>query len=176
MQRKRQCCSQWKEKNHLADTHHENSDKIVPDCVESVREGFSARTHPSMHVRIRTTVWMGRLIWGWVRAQTVLVYMCAGAPACHLCVCVDNVVIDCRRPVVRVAVVTRRLCWLHWVKSSSSGCLCGDLGESGSSSCSVPLRFALSLNIFLCDCLSNSLSVSFSVVLHLWSVKFPKAS
>lgn len=37
---------------------------------------------------------------------------CAATPSHHLCVCVGKVVIDYRRPVVRVAVVTRRLCSL----------------------------------------------------------------
>lgn len=69
------------------------------------------RTQACTHALVRQYEWAGS--YGRVRAQTVLVYMCAGAPACHLCVCVDNVVIDCRRPVVRVAVVTRRLFWLH---------------------------------------------------------------
>lgn len=76
--------------------------------------------HVAEHTYTRT--WMSTLTW--VTMCTVFVWMCTATPACHLRVRVDNnVVTDYRRPVVRVAVVTRRLCWMHWVKSSSSsGC------------------------------------------------------
>lgn len=85
-------------------------------------------------------------------------YLRAATPACHLRVCVGNVVIDYRRAVVRVAVVTRRLCWLHWERSSSRGCRWRPWGV-GLLIVFVAQRFVLRLNVAPRVCLPSNLSV-----------------
>ncbi len=110
-QRKRQCCSRWREKS-IWQTHIKKT--VIRLFVTVWKRAFlSGHAH----------IFAWEYEWARLHHGCVFARMCAATPACHLCVCVDNVVIDYRRPVVRVAVVTRRLRWLHWVKSSSSGCL-----------------------------------------------------